>query len=281
MPKTSSASLLKTRPPLRRTHGSSKTTFPIRWLRIARLFAHLLRGLGIAALFYPRWSHARRALAMRRWSRQLLRILGVRVRILAAPPAFAARCMMVSNHVSWLDIFVLASRYPAIFVAKSEIRSWPLVGWLCSQAGTLFIERGRRASAKQTNGIIASAITRGQLVSVFPEGTTTDGLQVGHFHAALLQPAIDAGATLQPVALRYLNAGGTYTDAANYVGDTSLLESIWYVTGEPMIRAELRFGGSIPPDAHRKLLATAARSAIQQCLDLYDNRPERAFRHPG
>lgn len=248
-------------------YGHRKTTFAVRCARLLRLLWHFLKGLFIAWLRYPRLNERAQRATMRRWSRELLKLLSVKVRAGTTTRALPARRMIVSNHISWLDIFVLAARYPAIFVAKSEIRRWPFVGFLCHRAGTLFIERGRHSSAKRTNGVIAAAIRRGSLVTVFPEGTTTDGRTVAHFHAALFQPAIEADAWVQPVALRYVDAGGAYCDAPNYVGDTSLLQSLWHITSAREIHAKIDFLEPEPAGAsNRKALAGQVRAAIQRHL---------------
>lgn len=175
--------------------------------------------------------------------------------------------MIVSNHISWVDIFVLAASYPATFVAKSEIRQWPLIGSLCARAGTLFIERGRRSSAKHTNAAMTAAIQGGALVSIYPEGTTSDGWSLGRFHAALFQPAINASAVIQPVALRYMDRTGRYCGAPNYVGDTSFMESLWRITAARHIVAELNFLSPIEAGGQeRRALASAAQWAIAGAL---------------
>ena len=243
------------------------TPFPLRCLRLARLTGHLATGLAIAWLRYPHLSTQRQRSIMSKWSRKLLTILGVTIQTGTPSRSMPARCMIVSNHISWVDIFVLAASYPATFVAKSEIRRWPLIGSLCARAGTLFIERGRHSSARHVNATIAASIEGGALVTIYPEGTTTDGLSLARFHAALFQPAIDARAVIQPVALRYAYPTGRYCGAPNYVGDTSFLASLWTITAARRIVAELNF---LPPiDAtgqERRALAAAAQSAIAGAL---------------
>lgn len=193
------------------------------------------------------------------------------------------RCVIVSNHISWMDIFVLAANYPAVFVAKSEIRRWPLVGWLCQRAGTLFIERGRSSSARRTNATIAAAIESGSLISIYPEGTTTDGKGLAHFHAALFQPAIDSQAIIQPVALRYRDRQGNYCGAPNFVGETTFLQSLWHTTAEPRILADLQFLAPITSVGRdRRTLARDAHAAIAGSLALEagGNPPGKAGGHP-
>ncbi len=215
---------------------------------------------------------------MRQWSNKLLSILSVTVPAKDRHHVMPSRCIIVSNHVSWIDIFVLAANYPAVFVAKSEIRRWPLVGGLCEQTGTLFIERGRSSSARRTNTTIAAAVEAGNLVSIYPEGTTTDGKNLAHFHAALFQPAIDSGAMILPMSLRYTDSRGNYCSAPNFVGETTFMQSLWHTTAEPHIVADLQFLKPInSAGRERRALAADAHAAIAVALALKQdgNQPEK------
>ena len=240
--------------------------------RVAKLFWHLVRGLTIMATRYRRLSENAKQLEIRRWARDVLHAMGASVQVSGSPPptspdAMPVRCLLVGNHVSWVDIVVLLSVCPVTFVAKSEIRRWPLVGRLCTNAGTLFIERARRSAAKRINATLTDALSQGRLVFIFPEGTTTDGTGVGHFHSALFQSAADAEAMVQPVALRYTDNKGRYSSAPNFVGETTFLESLWSATAAPHIVARLAF--LAPRDAagrDRRLLAEEARHAIAETL---------------
>jgi 1-acyl-sn-glycerol-3-phosphate acyltransferase len=174
--------------------------------RLARLALHVLRGLAIAGFVFPAISEARRRQHIRRWSRQLLAIFNVRLhvhraRARARGAAAPAAPMIVANHISWIDPFVIDAVMPARFVAKSEIARWPLVGWLSARAGTVFIQRARRRDTARINDRVTNALRAGAVMAVFPEGTTTDGSRVLHFHSSLLQPAV-AGLALHGGRLR-------------------------------------------------------------------------------
>ena len=241
--------------------------------RLVRAGVHLAHGLWIVQARYARLAPAEQDRELERWSRKLLAILRVRVSAHNTPAVLPDRCLLVSNHVSWLDIFAVYAVAPSLFVAKSDIRGWPLVGRLVARVGTLFIERGSRRHARATNERVVAALASGRLVSVCPEGTTTDGRSLKHFHGALLQPAIDAGATVLPVALRYRERHGgrpgEQTDAAAYVGETSLVESMWRIAREPGLEVELRFAGAIDARGrHRRELAVLARELIARALEL-------------
>ena len=234
-----------------------------------RLVAQLARGLWIVSMRFPRLAPDAQDRELERWARQLLAILRVEVRCHNAPAALPERCLLVANHTSWLDIFAVFAVAPSLFVAKSDIRDWPVVGTLVARAGTLFIERGNRRHAQATNGRVAAALETGRLVAVCPEGTTTDGRSLKHFHPALLQPAIDARAMVLPVALRYLDAAGVQTDAAAFVGDDSLVGSILRIVSTPSMCVELRFVPCVNADGmHRRDLTRLTYDLIAHELGL-------------
>lgn len=240
---------------------------PIRLARLARLLIHLLRGLAICAIRFPRESPAQHRREITRWSRRLLQILHVRVRCVDEPERWPARSMIVANHISWIDVVAVLSVAPCVFVAKSEIRAWPVIGWLVAAVGTLFIERDKKSHVRATNERIVAAIESGQTIAVCPEGTTTYGDSLLAFRPALFQPAIMAQATLQPVALRYLDRTDTPTRAAAYVGEMSLLDSVWRVVSEPRMTLELAFAEPIAAgSSDRRELARVAERAIARCL---------------
>jgi 1-acyl-sn-glycerol-3-phosphate acyltransferase len=256
-----------------------KTPVWARLARLARLCLHLGRGLLIAWLRYPRLSQSARSAVKRRWSRELLAILGVTVRETNRVPELPLRCMLVLNHISWLDIFVVDAVFPATFVAKSEIRSWPVVGSLCTLVGTIYIERGKRAGARNARGLIAAELASGTLVAICPEGTTTFGDTLGRFHAALFQPAIDADAIIQPIALRYTDRNGRRTDAAGYVGETSFLESLWTILCTPQMIAEVTYTtGFRVAGEDRRAAADRAERAIADALQI--SRPRLPHKVP-
>src|SRR5713226_6942735 len=257
--------------------AANRTPIPLRLVRLTRLAPHLVRGLAIAWLRYPKLSEAERQVKKRRWSNTLLSILAVSVREKNAPKGLPGRCMLVLNHISWLDIFVIDAKFPATFIAKSEVRGWPVVGWLCTLVGTLYIERGKRSAAVRARQMVAAELERGALVAVCPEGITTFGRSLEPFHAALFQPALDAAATLQPVALRYLDSAGRHTDAAGYVGETSLLESVWTIVSTRHMVAEFNLLAPISVHAQtRRSLAEKTETAIASALGV--PRPQGSSR---
>ena len=244
-------------------------------LRFVRLFLHVVRAVAITAMVYPFLSRAQRSRHVRLWSWQLLAILAVRVKTSGVPPrATDAPAMVVANHVSWLDIFALNTVHAMRFVAKAEIRRWPVIGWLSEQGGTLFIERTRRRHLADINQQVAAALRQGDLFAVFPEGKITTGDVVLPFHASLLQPALACNARLFPVAIRYTRADGSLCSEADYEGDKSLLDALRLMLTQPVIHVQLQF---LPPlacnGAHRGELAHAAAGVIANALNV--SAPQR------
>ncbi|MEU6086360.1 lysophospholipid acyltransferase family protein [Streptomyces sp. NPDC047085] len=198
---------------------------------------------------------------VRQWSRTIVRAMGVRVRITgtAAP---AGGVLLVANHVSWLDIPLLAAVRPARMLAKTEIRQWPVAGALVARGGALFIERDRLRALPGTVARIAGALRDGAAVVAFPEGSTWCGRAHGRFHRAVFQAALDAGVPVQPVRLRYLRDGEqAASTAAAFVGEDTLFASLWRVARTRGLVAEVDVRPVIPPGAHpdRRSLARAAQ----------------------
>jgi 1-acyl-sn-glycerol-3-phosphate acyltransferase len=224
----------------------------------------------LAATLFPFAGAARRRIHVRRFSRRLLDILGVRLTVGGdAPRTGEAPAMLVANHVSWLDIFAINAAHPMRFVAKAEIRRWPLLGWLCAKSGTLFIERAQRRHTLDINAKIAAGLRDGDTFAIFPEGAITSGDVVLPFHASLLQPALACDARLFPVAIRYVRSDGSLCSEADYAGDKTLLDSLRLILTQPVIYVHLQF---LPPldcaGCHRGELADEAGARIAAALNL-------------
>ena len=251
----------------------------IRVLRLVRLILHLLQGVATSALVFPLVSSERQLAIIRRWSRGVLHVLNIRLRVHGTVPHGRAPTLIVSNHVSWLDIWVIHAVCPVRFVAKSDVRRWPVIGWLAARAGTIFIERDRRHDTARINRRLIDTLVRGERVGIFPEGTTTDGTHLHKFHASLFQPAVGAGARVASAAIRYPLRGGEPNLDAAYAGERSLLESLRLILAQRALRAELTFCGVLEPAGlTRRDLARESHRLIAQALGLSrpDSRPETA-----
>lgn len=210
--------------------------------RAGRVVAHMGSGLLQIALVFPRLAQAQRDLRVQAWASILLGHLGVLVRISGDVPV-AGPLLLVANHISWLDIVVLHAAHHCRFVSKADVRHWPLVGAMATGAGTLYIERESRSDALRVVHHMARALKDGDILAVFPEGTTGDGHAVLPFHANLLQAAITADAPVQAVALRYRDAAsGTASQAMSYVDDETLVASVWRTLCAVQVTADVVFG---------------------------------------
>jgi len=237
-------------------------------VRALRTAGHVVVGLSTTTFVFPFVPPARRRRLTQRWSRHLLALLDVRCRVSGELSAHGGNVLIVCNHVSWLDIVVLNALCPARFVAKAEIARWPLAGALVRGAGTLFVERGRRRDTHRVSRVVADALAGGDVVAVFPEGTTSTGETVLPFKSSLLQAIVDAQGDVQPLALRYRAADGTRSTAPAYVGDDPFIASFWRVCGTPGLVVEVTSLARLPAAArHRRALAREVEAAIRTALD--------------
>lgn len=252
---------------MQQTASLPPTSPLIRALRCARLGLHFLAGACAIAFVYPSAHENRRLWLKQRWSRQLLDILGIRLDAKLA--GIAPGNLIVANHISWLDIHALNAARPMAFVAKSELRHWPLVGWLAANTDTIFLRRGCRGHARLVNAEIEAMLKAGKDVAIFPEGTSTDGTQILNFHSALFQAAVDTGRPVQPVALSYYGADGRRSLAPAYAGETTMTECLAAILACRTLTVRLRPTPSLDSQTRqRRELAHAARGGIAFNLGL-------------
>jgi 1-acyl-sn-glycerol-3-phosphate acyltransferase len=224
----------------------------------------MLRGWWIIRRRFPQLTPVEREREVERWSRRMLALMGVRLEVQGTPPSIGP-VLLVCNHVSWLDILAIHAARHVRFVAKSDVRRWPVIGTLADGAGTLYIERERRRDALRVAHRMAEALHAGELIAVFPEGTTSDGYDVRPFHANLLQSAISADAPVQPMALRFVDdASGLPSSAPRYIDDDNLITSLWNTLGAPPLRAIVRFGDPQPATGReRRHWASSLHADVQ------------------
>jgi 1-acyl-sn-glycerol-3-phosphate acyltransferase len=210
--------------------------------RLWRAFTHILAGLLTILLRFPRLSPEQREIRVQVWSRELLARLGIRLQI-SGNAALPGPLLLVANLISWLDITALHAARFCRFVSKADVKAWPLIGALASGVGTLFIQRESRRDAMRVVHHMAESLRAGDVLAVFPEGTTSDGVALLPFHANLLQAAIAAQAPVQPVALQFVDThSGQRSLAPCYVGDDTLLGSVWRTVRAPGITVRIVFG---------------------------------------
>ena len=217
---------------------------------------------------FPFVSPRVRAWMNQRWSRLLMFICGVRMDV-QGDPRLDGPVMWVANHVSWVDIFVLNCVRPTAFVAKSEIRDWPIIGWLVAGAGTVFIERGRRHAVQTVGTQMEARFMHGEAVGLFPEGTTSPGEDVRPFHSSLFEAAIHVGVDIQPVALRFYHRGRR-SDYVAFVGEQNLVQNLWRLLGTTGVCVELVFLTVLPGEecrgAGRARVASHAHRLVRHAV---------------
>jgi 1-acyl-sn-glycerol-3-phosphate acyltransferase len=197
------------------------------------------------------------------WHNRLADILGVRITVAGHRPAPPA--LLVSNHVSWLDIVVLGGLTHTDFLSKHEVRRWPVVGWLAARAGTLFIRRGQGETGAVSRQI-GERLREDGLLTLFPEGTTTDGRELRPFFSRLFAAAIDTGTDVVPVALRYHINGG-FDPVAPYTDEQSLAENLRGLISREQTQVHVVFGAPISLEGHsRREVAEMSREQILQAL---------------
>jgi 1-acyl-sn-glycerol-3-phosphate acyltransferase len=203
---------------------------------LLRVFGLLLQGLLVIVLRFPGMSVLQRQARVQEWASHVLAVLGVQLEVRGQPPA-QGPLLLVANHISWLDIEVMHAACYCRFVSKDDVRRWPLIGRLAEGAGTLFIERESRRDALRVVHHMADSLRSGDVLAIFPEGTTTNGIALLPFHANLLQAAIAADAPVQPMALTYLDpATRRVTTRACYIDDDTLMQSLWRtLVGGPLV----------------------------------------------
>lgn len=242
--------------------------------RYLRLVIHLLAGVMTVATLFPFLKIKGRRFLVRRWSARLVKICGITLSAQHIQPM--GKALIVSNHISWLDIFVINAIEPCRFVAKSDIESWPIVGWLCKHTGTFFIKRGKASDVRVVFRKLVDAIADGHRVAFFPEGTTAEQGKLLKFHGNLFQAAIEAGVPVLPYGIRYLGKDGKYISSVDFVGDTTFVASIGMIFRGGPITAELV---QLPlvdtSDEDRRAIALRAHRTIVAGLGLHDAEQDK------
>jgi len=205
------------------------------------------------------------------WCRRIVRVLGFECRVEGAVPAGGA---VVSNHLSYLDILLYSSVQPFVMVAKTEVRGWPLLGWLTAQAGTVYVERGGGPKTyPAVNAAMAEAYRSGLPVLFFPEGTTTDGVGVLPFRRGLFHSVLHGGIALRTAALRYtldshgVNGDATVGEDVCWWGDMQFTPHVFRFLGLRGLKAKIRFGEEILDRADRFVLSETAQGAVAEMCD--------------
>ena len=230
--------------------------------RLVRCVAHGVHGVFVVLLRFQRLTVPERQGLVQWWAMKMLRLMGITLRVEGVPLAGAV--LLVANHVSWLDIMAMHAVCPqARFVSKADVKSWPLIPHLVDAAGTLYLERERKRDALRVVHAMAQALQAGDTIAVFPEGTTSDGQGLLPFHANLLQAAIATATPAQPVAIRFSDATHAVSKAVEFIGATTLAQSLWRAACGEQVTVRIAL---LPPrptaHADRRALAEQLRNDI-------------------
>lgn len=249
-----------------------RTPWRLAW-RLPLFFLHILIGLPLTLMCFlpglarlPARGMSLRTRAHMTWQRVTLRLFGVRMQVSGRLPDGA--CLVVANHISWLDIVLLQALWPMWMVAKAEIRDWPLIGWLAEAGGTLFIVRGKSESRLRVSRRMAALLRRGDRVGIFPEGGIRPDPGVGRFHAPLFGPAIRTQTPVVPVAIRYQRESDLHEEFVFGAGE-NFLRNFLRLLSEPPSTARLMIGAPLVEyDSGRRRLAERAGAVVKE---FYDN----------
>lgn len=239
-----------------------QTSFLTRLFRIFCVVVHTFVGIGITALLLPFVSKATRLSLTRWWCKRLLNCFNIKVVTHGKlPDANTTNAMFIANHISWVDIHSINSIIPLRFIAKVEIESWPVFGYLVSKSGTLFINRNIRKDATRIIEMTTNSLADGDNVCFFPEGTTTDGTHILPFKSSIVQAAINTQAKIYPVAIFYPTANGSANLEMAYEGETTMIESMLKVFNLKKPVVELHF--LTPIDCHGQTRQSVTRLAFE------------------
>jgi 1-acyl-sn-glycerol-3-phosphate acyltransferase len=213
---------------------------------LLRGITHALHGLLILRWHFGAATQAQKDAHIQWWAAKMLRIMGIDLHS-SGVPAAQGPVMFVANHVSWIDILVIQAVRPVRFVSKAEVQRWPLIGPIVSGAGTLYLTRQNKRDSLRIVQLVRDALLRGEMVAVFPEGTTSAGHDVKPFHGNMLQAAIDAHALVQPAVLRYTDVHGQLALAPAYIDNDTFVATLWRTLTTPGLRVSLHV---LQPEAH-------------------------------
>lgn len=246
---------------------SSKILPILIWVRV---LVHILAGVFTLSLIFPFTSQSQKDRKIQQWSQRLLLIFKLKLVVTGLDDVIATPSLFAANHISWLDIHAINACKPIRFVAKSEVRSWPVFGWMAKQLGTVFIRRDSARHAREVVEQMAEAL-RTESICIFPEGTSTNGAQVLPFKPNLFESALAAKCPIYPLSIRYVcEKTGLRSDSPAFIGDMGLLESMSRVIHEPGLLVQIHFlqpyRAEISGGSDRKQVAAYCQESIAQTL---------------
>lgn len=243
-------------------------TFIALW-RTIKLFIHFSYGAIKVFLFVKHYDDAKKAIILQDWSKKLLSILDIGLIIKGQMPAKLDNTLIVSNHISWLDILIIFTVIRPKFVAKKEIAKWFIIGQLTKAGDTIFIDRNNKKDIMQVNRQLSSELSSGNCIAVFPEGTTSKGESLLPFKASLFEPIYQSKGKILPITIQYKDCDGKITSRPSFAGEVSLLTSIWRVLSCYQLTVTITFHELLMSRHYpnRNALALAAQEVIRSEWD--------------
>ena len=237
------------------------------------VWAHVIAGLATLSFQFPFADQKRKNQLIQAWSKRLLNIFGIELRLKNQAILPNTPFLLASNHISWMDIHAINAFNPICFVAKSDVEGWPIFGWMAKQVGTVFIKRDNSRHGKHIAGEV-SKVLQTQSVCIFPEGTSTIGVSVLPFKPNLFESAVTADVPVYSLAIAYYSSvTGRRSEVAAFVGEMGLLESMASILRNHRLIVELTFlppsGGHPEAARDRKWLALHSQEAISSYLNGY------------
>ena len=236
------------------------------YMKVFLLIAHVLSAL-LQCMLLGLLNKRQRQSLIKIWAILLFKILHIKIKLVGnvAYLQDSQARLIVSNHISWLDIHVLNTVHPLVFVAKADVAAWPIFGWIAKNIGTIFIKREKLSDIKRVLKLMRHELSHQQSVGIFPEGTSSDGRQVLEFRSNLFQAAVDANIQVLPIAIRYVEHG-KYSSRAAFVGDMGLLESIKSIIKSNHLVAYIHVGEPMDADISRQALAIFSERQISNVI---------------
>ena len=237
------------------------------WLLIV---LHTIRGVLTLSILFPFLNRQQKDHHIRRWCKRLLKIFGLHLTVEGGELLPSTPYLLVSNHISWIDIHVINAFKPVRFVAKSEVASWPIFGWMAKQLGTVFIRRDSARHARQVVDQMADVL-KTESVCIFPEGTSSSGETVLPFKPNLFEPAAISDTPVWSLAISYHSRKtGERSLATAFIGDMGLVESMALILKSPDLGVTLHFLPPLKAEAgqalDRKLLCQHSYQLISAAI---------------
>ncbi len=245
-------------------------------MKLSRIARHLVKG-GLRSPLSGAFNHlsgqaGKHLLEMpyyQRWINEFVDMLNMDIKVCGARVPDRG-CLFVANHISWVDAVALSAVDRFSFIAKQEVKSWPIIGGIGRQFNTVFIERHNKFSVYRSLPALSDYMNAGNDVLVFPEGTTSDGQDVLHFYPMLFEAAVRAGCPIQPIALRYTDDTGKYLPEVSFIDDDTVIDTLVRMLAQKKVQAHLSYLEPLTYSTCRKVAATVARQRISQALESED-----------